>query len=97
MPRDQMAKIQNRSSVVTNSMKISKMVHIKKKKKTLENKRNEVSQVPKAIGNGGCVEAGQTLFGLKRQILFGLKSHILFGLMMVLLSNKKLYNLVECK
>lgn len=56
-----------------------------------------MSQVPKAIGNGGCVEAGQALFGLKSQILFGLKSHILFGLMMVLLSNKKLYNLVECK
>ena len=48
-----------------------------------------MSQVPKAIGNGGCVEAGQALFGLKRQILF--------GLMMGLLSNKKLYNLVECK
>jgi len=79
MPRDQRAKIQNRSSVVTNSMKISKMVHIKKKKKkTLENKRNEVSQVPKAIGNGGCVEAGQTLFGLKRHIIWVKKPHIIW-------------------
>ena len=65
------------------------MVHIKKKNKALENKRNEVSQVPKAIGNRGCVKTGQALFGLKSQILF--------GLMMVLLSKKKLYNLVECK
>ena len=44
---------------------------------------------PKAIGNRGCVKTGQALFGLKSQILF--------GLMMVLLSKKKLYNLVECK
>ena len=48
-----------------------------------------MSQVPKAIGNRGCVKTGQALFGLKSQILF--------GLMMVLLSKKKLYNLVECK
>ena len=62
---------------------------LKKKKIALENKRNEVSQVPKAIGNRGCVKTGQALFGLKSQILF--------DLMMVLLSEKKLYNLVECK